>query len=434
MKKKQIQIIALSLALAAVLVLASCSQGKKLMTLGGQSVSVNIYEFFLSRQKGLLCTPYYYGSGALSRDFWNTTISPDGTTYNDFWTAQIIDSLRIYLVALYLFEEEYDLTLPKSAVEEVDTKLAELLDYDAEGSRTAFNAILSQYGVNYNMLRNIYLLEAKVNYLQVHLYGVDLSLVSDAVKEEYYQNNYVRLKQAFFPNYYYVYETDADGNTIYYDPDTGTILYDSSTGIRKFDESGRALTDKDGKVIYYNEDGSIAYDKERGVPAITFDENGRYKTSPYSSEELGQILRAAEDAVASIKPGDTEAFEKLIEEQSAKVKGIDQPQYPNGYYFRKNTPYNYDYINDIVAKLSTMEVGEVGLVESDYGYHVIMKYRLDPGAYDKEENAEWFSDFGGGVVDWLFRQKCAGYLGDIVFDERAAAGIDMRSVAPNYNY
>ena len=78
-------------------------------------------------------------------------------------------------------------------------------------------------------------------------------------------------------------------------------------------------------------------------------------------------------------------------------------------------------------------IGEVGLVESDYGYHVIISIGR-PRAYDKEENAEWFSDFGGGVVDWLFRQKCAGYLGDIVFDERAAAGIDMRSVAPNYNY
>ena len=113
---------------------------------------------------------------------------------------------------------------------------------------------------------------------------------------------------------------------------------------------------------------------------------------------------------------------------------MEEIDYPNGYYFRTNTPYNYDYINAIVTKLNTMQDGDIGLVETDYGYHVIMKYRLDTGAYDKEENAEWFSDFGSGVVDWLFKQKCAEYVGNIVFDEEAAIGIDMRSAAPNYNY
>lgn len=434
MKKRLTQAIALICVLAAVLAFASCSQGKKLMTLGRQAVTVNMYEFFLSRQKGLLCTPYYYGSEALSGDFWDTTITPDGMTYNDYWTAHIIDSLKLYLIALYLFEEVYDLTLPKSAVEEVDTKLYELVDYDADGSRTAFNAILAQYGVNYKMLRSIYLLEAKVNYLQVYLYGTDLSKVSDAVKEEYYQNNYVRFKQVFFPNYYYVYETDKDGNVIYYDPDSGTILYDSSTGIRKFDESGKALTDEDGKVIYYNEDGSIAYDKKNGVPAVTFDENGRYKTAQYGSNELKQIKKNAEEAAASVEPGDIDVFERLIEKYKTDAIGLEEIDYPNGYYFRTNTPYNYDYINAIVSKLSTMEVGEVGLVESDFGWHVVMKYELDTGAYDNEENAEWFEDFGSSVVDWLFRQKCADYLGDIVFNEELTVGIDMKSVMPNYNY
>ena len=101
MEKRIVRIISLVCVLAVSLALPSCLQGKKLMTLGRQSVTVNIYEFFLSRQKGLLCTPYFYGSEALSEDFWNTTISPDGMTYNDYWTAHIIDSLKI-LVALYL--------------------------------------------------------------------------------------------------------------------------------------------------------------------------------------------------------------------------------------------------------------------------------------------------------------------------------------------
>lgn len=420
----------MAIIIFALPVVSCSSSGKKMMELSGVSVPVNMYEFFLSRQKGTLTTTYYYGSDAKKDEFWNTTISSDGTTYNDFWTSYILQSMKIYLAALYLFEKEYNLTLPGDAVDAVDEKLTELLDYDADGSKSAFNAILAQYGINYNMLREIYLLEAKISYLQEYIYGSGLTKVSDEVKEEYYQENYVRFKQVFFANYNYIYEADENGDTIYFDPNSedGKILYDSSTGIRKFDVDGKALTDKHGKVIYYHEDYSIAYDEVNGIPSYVYDENGQYKTALYNKDELEKIQKNAEEIIEFTQAGDTKSFEKLIDQYS------EEETKPNGYYFHSASKYSYEYINDIVAVLGEMQIGDMEIVESDYGYHVIMKYSLDEGGYAADDNEEWFEDFSTGVVQWLFTKKCEEYTGSIVIDEEIAAGISMIDVLPNYNY
>ena len=344
--------------------------------------------------------------------------------------------IKVYLAAAYMFEEEYQLTLPQSYIDDIEEKLAELVIGDGDGSKAALNAILAEYGVNYNMLREAYLMDAKVQYLQEYLYGSDLSKVSDQLKQQYYEENYVRFKQVLIPKYQYVYETDENGSVIYFEPgeesETGKILYDKSTGIRKFDDKGNALTDKDGSVIYYNEDGTIAYDKENGVPAYTYDENGNFKMEECSSSELIKRKTTAEDIAEFTEKGDFDTFEKYIKENSDDVDL--QANSPNGVYLAVNAQYSYDYIVDIITELCRMDVGEVRMVDSDSGYHVIMKYELDDGAYAQSTNADWFSSFSSDVMQWLFEERCAQYLDDIKVNEAALAERDMRSVSPNYYY
>ena len=108
--------------------------------------------------------------------------------------------------------------------------------------------------------------------------------------------------------------------------------------------------------------------------------------------------------------------------------------YPDGYYFTKEARYSYDYINDILEKMNEMEVGEIALVTSDYGYHVVMKYELDKGAYAEESNAEWFEGFNASVAEMLFTNKCMEYIGEIEVDEELIKTVDMSSVKPNYYY
>ena len=437
MKKRIIRIAAVLMAVITLVAsLAACSSGTTMLQLGKQKISLNIYELYLSRQKGTLCTTYYYGSKAKYDEFWQTTISTDGTTYNDYWTAYVLQCIKVYLAAAYMFEEEYQLTLPQSYIDDIEEKLAELVIGDGDGSKAALNAILAEYGVNYNMLREAYLMDAKVQYLQEYLYGSDLSKVSDQLKQQYYEENYVRFKQVLIPKYQYVYETDENGSVIYFEPgeesETGKILYDKSTGIRKFDDKGNALTDKNGSVIYYNEDGTIAYDKENGVPAYTYDENGNFKIENCSSDELIKRKTTAEDIAEFTEKGDFDTFEKYIKENSDDVDL--QANSPNGVYLAVNAQYSYDYIVDIITELCLMDVGEVRMVESDSGYHVIMKYELDDGAYAQSTNADWFSSFNSDVMQWLFEERCAQYLDDIKVNEVALAERDMRSVSPNYYY
>lgn len=431
--KKAYRIIALTLALLLIAsgTLSCAASGKAMMKLGDQSFPANSFEFFLSRQKGILSAVGNFGSAAKSDAFWRTTMTSDGLTYNDYWTAYIYDSMKVLLAALYLFEEVYELKLPRDIVDAVDERLAELVDYDGDGSRSAFNAILSAYGVNYKQLREIYLLEEKIEYLKAYLYGSDLSLVSEEVKEEYYQENYIRFKQVLFTNYYYIYETDNDGTEIYCDPESMKPVYDKSTGIRRFDESGNALTDEDGNIIYYTEDGKIAYDKQKGERSIVYDEAGNPITLPYSAAQMRERLKAAEDIVEFTPAGDTAAFEKYVAEYSDDG---GEENYPGGYYVPAGVRYSGYAINDVIAELSVMKVGEIRLVESDAGYHVVMKYRLDKGAYDEEDNAVWFDGFGDMVADWLFEKRCREYTGAIVIDEGLLKGLDMISVKPNYNY
>lgn len=437
MKKNILRVVCCLLALITLSAsLTSCSSGK-LMELSRQSMSLNLYELYLSRQKGTLCTTYYYGSSAKYNDFWQTTISTDGTTYNDYWTAYILQCVKIYLAGLYLFEEEYELTLPQSAIDAVDEKLEELVIGDGDGSKAALNKILSDYGVNYNMLRESYLIEAKIDHLQNYLYGSNLSKVSAELKEEYYRENYVRFKQVFFANYYYIHLTDADGTVIYYDPETEKPIYDKVNGTRQLDENGNVKTDENGNVIYYNADGTIAYDSENGVPAYTTDpDTGNYRTASYTKEELEKRASDANDIAEFTKVGDTKTFESYIEKYSDDSES--QTANPDGYYFPINAQYSYKYIVDIIEQLCQMQDGEIRVVESEYGYHVVMKYELDDGAYGDSDKAVWFENesnsFTDDVQQWLFTSRCEEYIDKIKVDEKQLGQLDIAMVNPNYYY
>ena len=205
MKKTYIRLLALCLCLLTLAAsLLSCgTSGKTLASIGKQKISVNMYQLMLSRYRG---TMEYSYPDAAKNEFWDIVIDSTGTTYNDYFTASILDNAKTYVCAMYVFEEIEKLTLPKGTLDVIDEEMQKMVDELADGSKTAFNAQIAQYGVNYNMLREAYIMEAKVAYLQDTLYGSDGSLLSDVVREEYYRKNYTRFKHVFLFTYSAVYE------------------------------------------------------------------------------------------------------------------------------------------------------------------------------------------------------------------------------------
>jgi hypothetical protein len=439
MKKVQ-KIIALALSVIMLLAcLVSCaSSGKALMTLEDQSISLNIFKLYLSRMKGNLASSYSFGTSALTSDFWDTVMNvSNGQTYNDYYTSKVLEDTKTYLAALYLFEQR-GLKLPKEYEDEIDEEMKRLVKEEADGSKSEFNAMLAAYGVNYKMLREAYIIEAKIAYLRDDLFGSDGSKIASNLVEEYYNNNYRRFKQIFYATYDYAYETDSNGDDIYYDSN-GKVAYDVKKGTVKKNEKDEVVKDKNGDAIYVLEDGkTVAYDTVAGKRKNITDSNGNDVTKPMSAEQIKSVIDKANLVMDETVKGDTGLFDALVSDTDVANEDLGMNEYPNGYYMTKSTDY---YSPEVVEALFEMEIGEIRTVRSEYGIHIMMRYENEKGGYMLDDNSDFFvSTTGNGYIfmtdlmNTLFSQYLAQYIPNIKVDEALLEGVDMKSVGANYHY
>lgn len=455
MKRRISRMLALILAcLMIMLATASCANkhGKPMLTLKKDgisvSISVNVYQFMMTRMKGSLAVYGYTANGvsATADTFWDYKDTFNGTdlqTIDDYYRDCILDNCKTYLVALYLFEKE-GLTLSASAEEKIEEKLFELLRTDGDGSKTKLNTVLAAYGVNYDILKEVYTIEAKVTAVQEHLYGKDGAKLGYNVKDEFLNENYVHFRQIFLASYRYVYEKDANGDTIYYYTDENNkdhIYYDVHNGV-KDERNGEAVKDKNGDVIYYVNDGEykkIAYDAYNGEPAYVPTKDGTdYQTENLTAEELEKLEEEANKLYEELQGKNAAIFEAVMEERSDDMATIDD--YNDGYYLQKDLDYTasgdkFLYLDKIVSALADMEDGEIALVPSNFGYHIIRKYPHTAKAYEMEENKTWFEDFSSNLITELFLTECQTHYPDIVLQDKVyATAPTMKAVKPNYYY
>ena len=247
--------------LAGALGLTACSdKSPALLELDGNTITANQYQFLLSRVKGSL---YYAGYNVESADFWNMIINDQNHTYDDYFRNAVLEDGRRYLAALSIFEER-GLVLPQSYLDRIDTELESYLN-DA-GSKSALNTQLATYGINVDMLREIYMIEAKYEYLQEVIYGKDGSLLAAEARMSYLNEHAVAFKQVLIRAFDYVYETDLNGDEVYYLPN-----------------------ENNDKV------NNIAYDKENGNVRLNDDDND-YEFKPGETETTLKLYEIPEDA------------------------------------------------------------------------------------------------------------------------------------------
>ena len=436
MKKFASKVIALALCLVLMLsVLLGCaSSGKTFMKIDDTEMSVNIYMLFLSRMKGRLASASYFGSSALKNDFWDTYMSASGETYNDYYSAQVLEDTKGYLAALHMFNE-LGLELPKSYIEEIDKELDTLIEQDANGSKNEFNSILADYGVNYKMLREAYIIEAKLAYLNDYLFGTDGSKISPVLMEEYYQANYVRFKHVFIYTYSLVYETDENGDDIYFDATNNKkIAYDKKATL-KTDDNGEAVKDKNGDKIYLTDDGKIAYDKINGKRSPVFDDHGNQQTRKSTEKELIAASDYAQTVFEKCEEGNYTLFDKLVENYTEDEGMLT---YTGGYYLTAESDYDAPEVRDALFK---MEAGEIKKINSEYGIHIVMKYELDEGGFSKEINSDFFVDtttggyrFMSALKNYLLAEQLKPYKEKIEIDDGLIDGVDIKSIGANYYY
>jgi hypothetical protein len=430
MKSKNTRIRVCALLVAVVLLLTAmlvgCSRkGEVLMQIGKQKLTVNTYELMLSRMKGTL---KYNGHPTDTESFWNTIISVQGGTYNDYFCHTVQEEAKMMLIKLYLFEEVYKLELPNSYYDTIDEYIGDALELLNDGSKTKFNATLSEYGVNMDMLRENYIMEDKIDYLKLHL----SKQTGDTARDEYYEKNYVRFRQILLPLYEYLYETDENGDTVYYKEGTDRIYYDTD-GVTKKGTDGKTIVDDNGDTVYYTEGGKIAYNTKKGVTrGIDKDKDG-YTDYKMLDKESAQLVKdQAERLKEVIVAGDFTTFEdygkKMSEEELWSA-------YPNGMYINKNKNYSIAYLDDMQEALTNMAVGDVALIEADNAYHLIMKYDIEASGYKNDANKDWFESFEDEVISEILDAMCQKYMDQVVVNAEALeTAMDMRTIGSNIDY
>ena len=420
--------------LVGALGLTACSEKSPvLLELDGQEITANQYQFLLSRVKGSL---HYTGYNVESDNFWNMIIDDQNTTYDDFFRNAVLEDARRYLAAMIIFEEK-GLVLPQAYLDRIDENMADYLR-DA-GSKSSFNAMLSAYGVNMDMLREIYVMEAKYEYLQKVIYGTDGELLAAETRMAYLNEHAVCFKQVLIRAFDYVYEKDNNGDEIYYLPSennarVNNIAYDKEAGSLRVDEHGEVIVDKNGDNVYFLPNGAIAYDKEKGVRAYTYDKNGNAVTTRYPADKLAEHKDTAEELMAAVDKGDYAAFESILEEYQLNDEDVYVTD--GALCFLYTTGDNsYDYLNDIADALAKVEEGEMQIINSEYGYNVVMKYPIPSDAITNKAYEDWFADLTERIIAKQFHTMCKPYMERVTVDPEVFATLpSMKEIATNTSY
>ena len=462
MKKKLLRAAALLLAcILTLLCTVSCANhGKTLLSIkkDGHSAtfSVNLYELMMTRMKGMLYFSEITNNGTNASNplFWEYQDTYNGTdlqTIDQYYRDSILENCKTYLAALYLCNV-HNVTLSAAEQDKIDERMNELVKTDGNGSKTKLNAVLSTYGVNYNILRNAYELDALVQKLKDTLYGKNASLIGNNLKNTYLQENFVHFRQIFLATYNFVYETDKFGNDVYYYADAenkGHIYYDTYNGEIGLDKDGKEIKDDNGDTVYFvkgSEQKEIAYDTVNGIrePIMNGTEQ---KTEEMTKGELDAVTARKDELLLSLKNSTNAEFEeKILEIEKENNPNAENTntgtQYDDGIYLSKKVDYTtvgYAHFDKIISALDEIEDGEVVCVQSSYGYHIIKKYAHTENAYEKEGNEDYFFNdyfkFYDDLVDDLMLAECQKYYGDIVVSEKVLESAPkMRDVAINSYY
>lgn len=391
---KKITAVTLALVMLALSLVGCSSLGTPVMELGGTEITANMVEFWLSRYKAQF--EHYYGNAVINQygldkvdQFWPLVANAEtGETYDDVMSGFIYENAQTYLCSLYLFDQ-FGLSLPASTVDAVDAYLEELCETYASGSKSEFNALLSNYGVSYKILRELYLIDEKVDYLQNYLFGAGGTLgVTKIDKENYYQQNYVRFRQICF----FINECP------------------------EYDEKGDVILDNEGYTQYRE----------------------------MSAAETQEARNRAAEALKSINSG-----ESFLDVSKQYDENPTDDEYTGGIYMSHNSAMGTDAaLETIYNELQSMEVGQVKLIETENNLHIIEKLELDEGAYDKTANSDFFRFYNSETQTYdtfeaylrepLFLEYIAESLekfsAEIKIDEELLKKYKLSTVQANYYY
>ena len=132
----------------------------------------------------------------------------------------------------------------------------------------------------------------------------------------------------------------------------------------------------------YSDEETLAFAEDNGVLAAkhillaTVDTTTR---EPLSDEEIAEKRQRAEDLYAELSAlvDDAAALDARFDELTAEyTDDTGYAAYPDGYVFGEG-----EMVQEFEDAVKAMEIGQMSeIVESDYGYHIILRIPIDPDA------------------------------------------------------
>lgn len=324
MKKILCVIMALLMLLSSVSML-SCSSDKVVLSFEGYKVTEDMYRYWMISWKEYYLN--YYSDVEDTEEFW-TAENVQGGTNEEYLTEQTRQRIKYYLVGQALFEQ-HKLTLDSDEKDAIKSDIDEQIEY--YGSRSAFNSYLDEtYGIDVNLLKSIYTWEAKYNKVYTYLFDPENGIMTanDAEVDEYYNENYVRVKYVmFFKN----------------------VKYD-------YDEDGKKKTDSSGRYVFVD----------------------------LTEQEKAAVVEKVNKVFDEVSSGtDIDEYVKTLMPEF----GYDVTSYPNGFYI---TADEYSlHTATVTTAAFEMDVGEVRLAESEDTFFVIKKFDLPEKAYAGQDQAQF---------------------------------------------
>ena len=206
----KIRILTCLLTIALCFCLVSCGNtGKTVMTYGDSVITENVFRYYLAYYKGIYMDTYTDMEDTAS---YYRTVLPDGRTAEEYLFNMTVENVMMTLICMELFEKN-GLQITEGIEAEAEAYIDDMVQEYAGGDRKALNAELANYGVNVNMLADIYINQDKSSFLFDYLFGENgIRPVTDAEKQTYYEENYSRIYHLYINDAYY-YPVTEDGYT-----------------------------------------------------------------------------------------------------------------------------------------------------------------------------------------------------------------------------
>ncbi len=258
-------------------------------------IDKNFYTYWLARYKAVLM--YTYSDFDDTEEFWSQNLG-NGSAY-DVLTAYADETVKNYLVGVYLFSK-YGLSMGDSKIQAIDSQLSEIVNDGYEGNVAELNKQAYEYGINYNMLRQIYIAEAKTEIVrEFMLASVLSSKLTEELRDSYLYENYARTEHIFIATEY-AYNTDKDGNFIYDENGKYTVsLTDEQKDekqalIREIDSLSLTAENFSEYRQKYNEDPSMDEYENGYFVNLKTDLNKKYITASLSMQ-TGEVKKIETD-------------------------------------------------------------------------------------------------------------------------------------------